>query len=191
MQAVGSQVMEVIERHHPGLTRADVRRRAKDVLESTEIPAVDRRFDTYPHELSGGLRQRVVIAIAVANTPDVLIADEPTSALDVTTQAQIMDMLDRLVTERGIAVALITHNLGLVAEFCDSVAVMYAGRLVEHADVGSVFARPSHPYTEALLRCVPRPSTGEREPLPYLPGFPPNLANLPLPGCTSEPRCPL
>ena len=190
VKRIGGQVMEVIDRHNPGLSKHELRRRATEVLQSTEIPAASRRFDAYPHELSGGLRQRVVIAIAVANTPDVLIADEPTSALDVTTQAQIIDMLDRLVGERGIAVVLITHNLGLVAEFSDTVAVMYAGRFVECADVDAIFRRPAHPYTDALLRCVPRPGTVEREPLPSLPGFPPNLGQLPV-GCTFEPRCPL
>jgi ABC-type dipeptide/oligopeptide/nickel transport system ATPase component len=173
VKRVGRQVMEVLETHNPDLSNAELRRRATEVLESTEIPAAAKRFDAYPHELSGGLRQRVVIAIAVANAPSLLIADEPTSALDVTTQAQIMDMLDRLVRERRIAVTLLTHNLGVVAEFCDSVAVMYAGRIVEHSDVDSVFRSPAHPYTEALLRCIPRPRITAYEPLPSLPGFPP------------------
>jgi oligopeptide/dipeptide ABC transporter ATP-binding protein len=190
VKRVGRQVIESLERHNPGLSRSELRLRATEVLETTEIPAAARRFDAYPHELSGGLRQRVVIAIAVANAPSLLIADEPTSALDVTTQAQIMDMLDRLVSERGIAVTLITHNLGVVAEFCDTVAVMYAGRFVEHAPVDSIFRGPAHPYTEALLRCLPQPGTSAIKPLPSLPGFPPNLGHLPG-GCTFEPRCPV
>ena len=190
VKRVGKQVMEAVERHNPGLSKPEVRRRAAEVLESTEIPAAAGRFDAYPHELSGGLRQRVVIAIAIANHPDLLVADEPTSALDVTTQAQIMDMLDRLSSDRGIAVTLITHNLGVVSEFCDTVAVMYAGRIVEHSEVDSIFRHPAHPYTDALLRCIPRPGLAVREPLPSLPGFPPNLARLGA-GCSFEPRCPL
>jgi oligopeptide/dipeptide ABC transporter ATP-binding protein len=150
----------------------------------------ERRLDDYPHQYSGGMRQRVMIAIALANEPDLVIADEPTTALDVTTQAQVLDVLERLVSERGTAIILITHNLGVVAEFCDRVCVMYAGRLVEQSDAEQLFARQAHPYTEALLRSVPRPDRLERGPLPAIPGFPPSLANLP-PGCPFEPRCPL
>ena len=123
------------------------------------------------------------IAIALANDPDVVIADEPTTALDVTTQAQVLDLLDRLVTQHGAAVILITHNLGIVAEFCEFVQVMYAGRIVERAATADIFARPTHPYTEALLRSVPRPDRLERGPLASIPGLPPNLADLP-PGCS-------
>jgi oligopeptide/dipeptide ABC transporter ATP-binding protein len=154
------------------------------------VPKAERRLDDYPHQYSGGMRQRVVIAIALANDPDVVIADEPTTALDVTTQAQVLDLLDRLVTQHGAAVILITHNLGIVAEFCEFVQVMYAGRIVERATTADIFARPSHPYTEALLRSVPRPDRLERGPLASIPGLPPNLAELP-PGCSFEPRCPV
>ena len=131
-----------------------------------------------------------MIAIALANEPDVLIADEPTTALDVTTQAQVLRLLDRLVTERGTAVILITHNLGIVAQFCDFVYVMYAGRVVERASTADLFAHPIHPYTEALLGAVPRPDQLERGPLASIPGIPPDLAALG-PGCAFEPRCPL
>jgi oligopeptide/dipeptide ABC transporter ATP-binding protein len=134
------------------------------------------------------MRQRVMIAIALANQPDVLIADEPTTALDVTTQAQVMDLLSRVVAERGTAVILITHNLGVVAGFCDFVSVMYAGRFVERAPTDVLFGQPTHPYTEALLRCVPRPDRLESGPLATIPGAPPNLALL-QPGCSFEPRC--
>jgi oligopeptide/dipeptide ABC transporter ATP-binding protein len=190
VKRIGGQVAEVIDRHTPGLSKHELRARAQSLLESVEMPSARDRLKAYPHELSGGLRQRVVIAIALANSPDVLIADEPTSALDVTTQAQIMDLLNRLVGERGTGVVLITHNLGLVAEFCDSVAVMYAGRIVEQADVDSIFAAPVHPYTDALLRCVPTFGLRKDGRLPALPGFPPNLTRIPM-GCSFEPRCPV
>jgi oligopeptide/dipeptide ABC transporter ATP-binding protein len=136
------------------------------------------------------MRQRVMIAIALANDPDLIIADEPTTALDVTTQAQVLDLLEKLVEQHHAAVMLITHNLAIVAEFCDAVLVMYAGRFVERAAVGDVFARPVHPYTEALLRSVPRPDRLQSGSLPSIPGAPPDLARLP-PGCSFEPRCPL
>ncbi len=136
------------------------------------------------------MRQRVMIAIALANEPDLVVADEPTTALDVTTQAQVLDVLERLVTERDTAVMLITHNLGVVAEFCDRVFVMYAGRVVERARAEQLFARQGHPYSEALLDSVPRPDRLQRGPLPTIPGFPPSLAHLP-PGCPFEPRCPV
>src|SRR4029077_7967396 len=130
------------------------------------------------------------IAMALANEPDLVIADEPTTALDVTTQAQVLDLLDRLVAERKAAVMLITHNLGVVAEFCDRVFVMYAGRLVERSDADELFAGQAQPYSDALLRAAPRPDRLQRGPLPTIPGSPPNLAQLP-PGCTFEPRCPV
>ena len=170
--------------------RASARRRAVELLTEVEVPAAARRLDDYPHQYSGGMRQRVMIAIALANDPDIVIADEPTTALDVTTQAQVLALLDRLVAERGVAVVLITHNLGVVAEFCDRVEVMYAGRFVEQAAVGDLFAHPLHPYTEALLASIPRPDRLVEGRLPAIPGFPPDLAQLPA-GCSFEPRCPL
>ncbi len=190
VQRIGRQLTEAILWHQPKLGRRAARRRAVELLREVEIPLAERRLDDYPHQYSGGMRQRVMIAIALASDPDVLIADEPTTALDVTTQAQVLELLERLATEHRAAIILITHNLGIVAEFCDTVQVMYAGRTVERASTVEVFARPSHPYTEALLESVPRPDRLQRGPLPSIPGAPPDLAALP-PGCSFEPRCPL
>ncbi len=186
VKTIGAQIVEALRVHEPGLRTAAARRRAVELLRDVEVPAPERRLDQYPHEYSGGMRQRVMIAIALANSPDVLVADEPTTALDVTTQAQIMDLLARVVADRGTAVILITHNLGVVAGFCDSVFVMYAGRLVERAPRDELFALPVHPYTEALLGSVPRPDRLGR--LVAIPGAPPDLAHLPG-GCTFAPRC--
>jgi oligopeptide/dipeptide ABC transporter ATP-binding protein len=136
------------------------------------------------------MRQRVAIAIAIANNPSVLIADEPTTALDVTTQAQVLALLDRLVEQHRTAVILITHNLGIVSDFCDSLAVMYAGRFVETSSVDHIFIAPTHPYSEALLRCVPDPERLAQGPLPAISGFPPDLSRLPR-GCSFAPRCPV
>jgi oligopeptide/dipeptide ABC transporter ATP-binding protein len=190
VKTIGAQITETITRHQPSLGKKGARTRAVQLLREVEVPNAERRLDDYPHQYSGGMRQRVVIAIALANDPDLVIADEPTTALDVTTQAQVLDLLDRLVTQHRAAVILITHNLGIVAEFCEFVQVMYAGRIVERATTTDVFARPTHPYTEALLRSVPRPDRLERGPLASIPGIPPNLASLPS-GCSFEPRCPL
>ena len=190
VKTIGHQIMETIIRHQPGLGKKGARERAIQLLREVEVPSAAQRLDDYPHQYSGGMRQRVMIAIALANDPDVVIADEPTTALDVTTQAQVLDLLDRLVTQHGAAVILITHNLGIVAEFCEFVQVMYAGRIVERATTTDIFARPTHPYTEALLRSVPRPDRLERNPLASIPGLPPDLASLP-PGCSFEPRCPV
>jgi oligopeptide/dipeptide ABC transporter ATP-binding protein len=189
VQTIGDQIAEVIRRHRPW-GRKEVRARVLELLNEVEVPNASRRLDDYPHQYSGGMRQRVMIAIALANDPDLLIADEPTTALDVTMQAQVLDLLERLVELHGAAVILVTHNLGIVAEFCDTVRVMYAGRFVEHAGVIDAFARPVHPYTEALLASVPRPDRLQYGPLPSIPGLPPNLAQIPA-GCSFEPRCPL
>jgi oligopeptide/dipeptide ABC transporter ATP-binding protein len=189
VKTIGAQIAEAILRHRRIGKRA-ARRNVVDLLRDVEVPHADRRLDDYPHQYSGGMRQRVLIAIALANEPDLVIADEPTTALDATTQAQVLDVLERLVTERKTAVMLITHNLGVVAEFCDRVFVMYAGRLVERAGADDLFAHPAHPYSEALLRSVLRPDRLQRGPLPTIPGFPPSLAHLP-PGCPFEPRCPV
>jgi oligopeptide/dipeptide ABC transporter ATP-binding protein len=136
------------------------------------------------------MRQRVVIAIALANEPNVLIADEPTTALDVTTQAQVLDLLNRLVSDRGTAVVFVTHNFGVISEFCDRLMVMYAGKIVEEGSTRPVLKYALHPYTEALLQCIPDPRQRERPRLPSIPGSPPNLARLPR-GCSFEPRCPI
>ena len=190
VKTIGHQLVATLRQHDRGLSRKTARRAAVDLLRDVEVPDPERRLDDYPHQYSGGMRQRVMIASALANRPDLLIADEPTTALDVTTQAQVLELLNRLVAERGAAVLLITHNLGIVAEFCDTVRVMYAGRLVEGADTRSLFRAPAHPYSDALLRAVPRADRLQRGPLPAIEGAPPDLASLPA-GCAFEPRCPL
>jgi oligopeptide/dipeptide ABC transporter ATP-binding protein len=190
VKTIGAQVVEAITAHEPELRRAAARKRASELLKEVEIPQADRRLDDYPHQYSGGMRQRVAIAIAIANNPSVLIADEPTTALDVTTQAQVLALLDRLVEQHGTAVILITHNLGIVSDFCDSIAVMYAGRFVETSGVDHIFLSPTHPYSEALLKCVPNPERLTEGPLPAISGFPPDLARLPG-GCAFAPRCPV
>jgi oligopeptide/dipeptide ABC transporter ATP-binding protein len=184
---IGAQIAEAILKHRQ-IGRRAARRTAVELLRDVEVPHADRRLDDYPHQYSGGMLQRVVIAMALANEPDLVIADEPTTALDVTTQAQVLHVFERLVMERKTAVMLITHNLGVVAEFCDRVFVMYAGRLVERAGADALFARQAHPYSEALLHSVLRSDRFKRGPLPTIPGSPPNLADV-LPGCSFEPRC--
>ena len=188
VKTIGTQIIEGILHHEPGTQRREARRHATRLLEDVEVPAAAHRLDSYPHEFSGGMRQRVMIAIAIANEPDLIIADEPTTALDVTTQAQVLDVFDRLVQSTGTAVILITHNLGIVAEFCDQVQVMYAGRIVESASAGEIFRQPVHPYTESLLKSVPRADEAERGRLFSIAGLPPSLADLPA-GCSFEPRC--
>ena len=186
---VGRQLDMVMRAHHPELSKRVSRQLAVDLLGQVAIARPDRRVDAYPHELSGGMRQRVMIAMAIANEPEVLIADEPTTALDVTVQAQIMDVLATLQRDRGLALVLITHDLGVVAGAADRIAVMYAGRIVEHGAVHPVFAEPGHPYTRGLLQCLPR--LDRRDAIPAaIPGIPPSPTALP-PGCPFEPRCPL
>ncbi len=190
VKSIGSQIIEALAVHQPGLRRSVARKRAAELLREVDIGQPERRLDDYPHQYSGGMRQRVAIAIAIANNPNVLIADEPTTALDVTTQAQVLALLDRLVDEHRTSVILITHNLGIVSDFCDSVAVMYAGRLVETSSVDHIFVSPTHPYSEALLKCVPNPERLAEGPLPAIAGFPPDLSRLPA-GCSFAPRCPV
>jgi oligopeptide/dipeptide ABC transporter ATP-binding protein len=190
VKTIGSQVLEAIAAHEPELRRAAARKRAAELLSEVDIPQAERRLDDYPHQYSGGMRQRVAIAMAIAHNPSVLIADEPTTALDVTTQSQVLALLDRLVEQHRTAVILITHNLGVVSDFCDSIAVMYAGRFVETSGVDHIFLSPTHPYSEALLKCVPNPERLAEGPLPAISGFPPDLAELPS-GCSFSPRCPV
>ena len=188
----GEQIAEVV-RLHRGLGRTAARRRAVEMLARVNIPDPDHRANEYPHRLSGGMRQRVMIAMALACHPALLIADEPTTALDVTIQAQILQLIRKLQAEMGMSVLFITHNLGVVAQVADRVAVMYAGRIVEQGDVAAVFASPLHPYTRALLRSVPRVEGGGRDParrLLSIPGQVPSPSALP-PGCSYAPRCPL
>jgi oligopeptide/dipeptide ABC transporter ATP-binding protein len=183
---VGDQVGEVLELHR-GMKRAAARDRALELMSKVGIPDAKRRLDAYPFEMSGGMAQRVMIAMALACEPELLIADEPTTALDVTIQAQILDLMRHLQRETGTAIILITHDLGVVAEMCDRVAVMYAGEIVEQADVRTLFASPRHPYTQGLIGAVPVPGRIVTE-LATIPGSVPNLIALP-PGCRFAPRC--
>jgi len=189
---VGAQIAEAVRAHRGGrngISRAAARARAIELLEQVAIPDVRRRVDAYPHELSGGMRQRAMIAMALANEPRVLIADEPTTALDVTVQKQILELLRRLRDELEMAMVLITHDLGVIAETADEVAVMYAGRIVEHAPVAELFAAPRHPYTWGLLRSTPRLDAPAGAELVPIPGRPPSLIHPPS-GCRFHPRCP-
>jgi len=186
---VGRQIGEVLERHL-GLSRSAAQARVIELLRLVRIPAPERRVHEYPHQLSGGMRQRVMIAMALACDPKVLVADEPTTALDVTIQAGILDLLRDIRERLGTAVILITHNLGVVADIADRVLVMYAGRKAEESDVGELFANPQHPYTIGLLGAIPRPSDGEPvERLQEIPGRVPSLRELPV-GCAFADRCP-
>jgi peptide/nickel transport system ATP-binding protein len=184
---VGDQIGEALRRHQ-GLSKRAAYDRAVEMLAKVGIPDPARRAAEYPHRLSGGMRQRVMIAMALACGPAVLIADEPTTALDVTIQAQILELMRRLQAELGMSILFITHNLGVVAEIADRVAVMYAGRVVEEGDVHAVFAAPRHPYTRALMASMP--VMGSRDRLAAIPGQVPSAANLPE-GCAFAPRCPL
>lgn len=184
---IGDQVSEAILAHEPRLAKATVRGRALESLELAGIPAPESLWRRYAFELSGGMRQRVMIAIATVNHPSLLVADEPTTALDVTTQIQVIEAFRRRQQDIGAATLLITHNLGLVAEFSDHVVVMYGGRIVETGATDAIFARPSHPYTAGLLTCLPRVDL-RSETLSPIPGNPPNLAALPS-GCAFQPRC--
>ncbi|WP_332718969.1 ABC transporter ATP-binding protein [Pelagibacterium mangrovi] len=185
---IGEQIREVIAAHRKGLGRRELDDMAEDILKRVGIPAPRQRLSAYPHQLSGGMRQRILIAMAVANGPRLIIADEPTTALDVTIQAQVMDVMRASVAESGAALLLITHDIGLVAETADRVLVMYAGQIVEEGSVFDVLGQPRHPYTRALMASVPRPSMSPAEDLVALGGEPPRLNNLP-PGCSFRPRC--
>ena len=182
----GEQVAEAI-RVHQGASRAEAKAQTIELFRTVGIPNAEARFSAYPHELSGGLRQRVMISMALSSHPKLLIADEPTTALDVTIQAQILDLLRHLQQEFGMSILLITHDLGVVAEMCDKVAVMYAGRIVEEADIDPLFDHPGHPYTNGLLEAIPN-AIRDGAPFRPIPGSPPDLARLPA-GCRFAPRC--
>jgi len=184
---VGEQIAETL-RAHEGLGRRAALARAGEMLALVGVPG---RAGDYPHQLSGGMRQRAMIAMALARHPKILIADEPTTALDVTVQAQILDLLRDIQERFGTAILLITHDMGVIAEMADRVAVMYAGRIVEDGSAAAVLSRPAHPYSRALIACIPRPraEAGERHLLEEIPGLVPSLARLP-PGCAFAPRCP-
>ena len=185
---IGYQLTEPL-RTHLGLGKSEARRRAAELLENVGIAAAASRLADFPHQFSGGMRQRVMIAMALACNPKVLIADEPTTALDVTIQAQIVDLVKDLRRRFGIAIVWITHDLGVLAGLADRVVVMYAGQIVEHADVGDLYARPQHPYTRGLLGTLPRLDGTRSERLATIPGQPPHLAQPPQ-GCPFAPRCP-
>ncbi len=185
--SVGWQIAEMF-RVHKGMGKKAAMAKAVELMELVNIPAARERVRDYPHQFSGGMRQRIMIAMAIALDPDVLIADEPTTALDVTVQAQIMQLLKELQRERNMGLILITHDLGVVADVADRIAVMYAGRIVESADVHDIYARPAHPYTEGLLASIPRVDMKGQE-LSAIKGLPPNLMSVP-PGCPFNPRCP-
>ena len=184
---VGDQIMEAIILHQK-LSKSDARKKAIEMLERVGIPGAAGRIDDYPHQFSGGMRQRVVIAMALSCEPDLLIADEPTTALDVTIQAQILDLMRDIRDRNNAAVIMITHDLGVVAELCDMVAVMYAGKVVEYTDVNTIFKNPQHPYTQGLMASIPQLGV-RQERLTPIEGQPPSLSKLP-PGCSFSPRCP-
>ncbi|MGY1914502.1 ABC transporter ATP-binding protein [Blastococcus sp. SYSU DS0973] len=185
--SVGFQIGEMF-RAHRGMSRKDAKKHAVELMDRVRIPAAAERVDDFPHQFSGGMRQRVMIAMAIALDPRILIADEPTTALDVTVQAQVMDLLKELQRDTGMGLVLITHDLGVVNEVADDVAVMYAGRIVERGTVDDVFGNPAHPYTDGLMRSIPQlEAKGGR--LQPIGGQPPNLAAIPS-GCPFHPRCP-
>jgi oligopeptide transport system ATP-binding protein len=185
---VGYQIAEMY-RTHNGTSKKDAMRQAGELMERVKIPSAKQRLRSYPHEFSGGMRQRVMIAMALTLNPDVLIADEPTTALDVTVQAQIMTLLHELQTETGMGMILITHDLGVVADVSDRVAVMYAGKIVETGSVWDVYGKPAHPYTAGLMASIPRADAKGQE-LNPITGQPPNLDDIPS-GCSFRPRCPM
>ena len=190
LHALEKQVSEVLL-VHKRLSRSAARARTLELLHLVGLAEADKRLGAYPHQLSGGQRQRVMIAMALANEPDLLIADEPTTALDVTVQAQILELLKSLQAKRGMAILFITHDLGIVAQMADRVAIMYAGRIVESGPVGEMFRHPAHPYTRALLAAVPRlGDLDQRRKIKPIAGSVPNIFDAP-PGCRFHPRCPL
>ena len=186
VMTVGEQILEVIRNHHPELSRQEAKKQAGDMLEMVGITA--GRYDDYPHQFSGGMKQRVIIAMALACNPKLLIADEPTTALDVTIQAQVLELMRKLKAQYQTSMIMITHDLGIVAEICDYVAVMYAGEIVEYGNREQLFHRPSHPYTKGLFACIPNLMEEETALIP-IEGMTPDPTNLPS-GCRFHPRCP-
>ena len=186
---IGKQLGEVFQIHFPEMKNGDIKDASISLLKRVGIPDPGQRLNEYPHQISGGMRQRVMIAMALAGKPDVLIADEPTTALDVTIQAQILDLIKDLQNEMGMTVIFITHDLGVIAQVCDEVLVMYAGKIAEKAPVMDLFYNPKHPYTKGLLASIPRLSSPRKEKLPVISGMVPSLHELPE-GCRFENRCP-
>jgi len=185
---VERQLGETFLLHNPGMSREAVRAASLEILEKVGIPAPERRLNEYPHQLSGGMRQRVMIAIALSCHPDILIADEPTTALDVTIQAQILELMRELQQQTGMAIIFITHDLGVIAELCDRVLVMYGGRVIEQSGIETLFDAPRHPYTRGLLNAIPRLEKPAKETLDTIPGMVPSLFDFP-PGCRFQNRC--
>ena len=186
---VGKQVAEMIREHHPEKSRAQIKQEVLSLFEQVRIPEPEKRFKSFPHEFSGGMRQRVMIAMALANRPELLIADEPTTALDVTIQGQILKQLRELKKEYGTSLIFITHDLGVVAELCDRVVVLYGGLVMEEASIFDIFEHPSHPYTLGLLASIPALDQDKSRRLLPIPGSPPDMTKPPL-GCPFAPRCP-
>ena len=185
LYTVSEQIIETIE-YHREISRKKATEIAIESLRSVKIPEPENRLNDYPHQFSGGMRQRAIIAMALCCNPELIIADEPTTALDVTVQAQILDLIKQIQAERGTSLIFITHDLGVIAEFCNHVAVMYAGRIVEYAQVADIFNNPLHPYTKGLLESLPSP---DKEVLNVIPGQPPAITEN-IPGCVFHPRCP-
>ena len=186
---VGYQLMETLQVHFPGMSSQAMFQRAIELLTDVGIPAPEQRIHEYPHQLSGGMRQRVMISIALSCEPDILIADEPTTALDVTIQAQILDLMRTLQKKNDMAILFITHDLGVVAEMCDDVCVMYAGKVAEHAPVEEIFNHPQHPYTKGLISSIPKLDTEQKSELFEIEGMVPDLFSMPE-GCRFQNRCP-
>ena len=186
---VGKQVAEMIQVHHPGINKEVLKKEVIALFERVHIPEADKRYKSFPHEFSGGMRQRVMIAMALANKPDLLIADEPTTALDVTIQDQILKQLRVLQKEFGTSIMFITHDLGVVAELCDHVIVMYGGLIMEEALIDDIFHSPKHPYTLGLMQSIPGLHQDKEKRLTPIPGSPPDMTNPPK-GCPFSPRCP-
>ena len=187
VHTIGTQIMRTVQLHM-GLSKAAARARAIDLLAKVQMPRPEQLVDAFPHQLSGGMRQRAMIALAISCDPALLIADEPTTALDVTTEAQILDLLKHLQSELGMAIIFITHNFGVVADIADRVSVMYLGKIVETASVDDIFYAPKHPYTQALLRSIPRLGVDQGRRLPTIPGMVPDPFSVPA-GCSFNPRC--
>jgi len=187
VHTIGAQIMRTLQLHK-GLSRTAARERTADLLAKVQMPRPAQMVDAYPHQLSGGMRQRAMIALAISCDPSLLIADEPTTALDVTTEAQILDLLKSLQSDLGMAIIFITHNFGVVADIADRVSVMYLGRMVETASVDDIFYAPKHPYTQALLRSIPRLGVDQGRRLPTIPGMVPDPFSVPA-GCAFNPRC--
>ena len=186
---VGKQVAEMIRVHHPGKDKGEIKREVLDLFSRVRIPEPEKRYHSFPHEFSGGMRQRVMIAMALANRPELLIADEPTTALDVTIQDQILKQLRELKKEYGTSIIFITHDLGVVAELCDRVVVLYGGLVMEEASIFDIFEHPSHPYTLGLLASIPALDQDKNKRLLPIPGSPPDMTKPPV-GCPFAPRCP-